>query len=62
MWITSKTIITFLLPEEFETMQAFVRDNDMSEWERQEDTRGITFVKVQYYSAEGKEEADGICG
>ncbi len=62
MWITSKTIITFLLPEEYETMQSFIRDNDMSEWERQEDSRGITFVKVEYYSAGGSEEGDVLCG
>lgn len=55
MYIETHTILTFVLPDEFQASEHFREDNDMTEWEEARSTRAISFMRKQYYKAEYKE-------
>ena len=56
MWITNKTCITFDPVKEYEEIQRFMKENDMSRWKEYPATTGITFVHEQTYFIGEKEE------
>lgn len=56
MWITTKTIVTFHPTEEYEEIQHFMENNDMSKWEEYPSTVGTTFVHEQTFFIGEKEE------
>ena len=49
MWIMTKTIVTFHPTEEYEEIQRFMENNDMSKWKEYPSTVSITFVNEQTY-------------
>ena len=46
MLLTTIIRASFHLPDEYEAMEDFKRNNDMSEWKVYEDTIYTTFVKT----------------
>lgn len=56
MWITTKTIVTFHPVKEYEGIQRFMENNDMSKWKEYPSTVSITFVNEQTYFIGEKEE------
>lgn len=51
MIMTSITIIGFKMPEEYNQLENFKMNNDMSEWTKFEDTQYISYRKTQYYTS-----------
>ena len=49
MYLTNKTIITFILPDEAEAHKNFNETNDMSKWVAHEASQGITYVREDRY-------------
>ena len=49
MYLTSKTIITFVLPDEAKAYKTFSEANDMSKWVAHEASQGITYVREDRY-------------
>lgn len=45
MWITTKTIVTFHPTEEYEEIQNFMENNDMSKWKEYPSTVGDNIRK-----------------
>lgn len=57
MWITTKTTITFHPTDEYEDIQRFMQNNDLSKWKEYPSTVGISFVNEQTIFC-GKKEAE----
>lgn len=49
MYLTNKTFITFVLPDEYEAQINFIKTHDMSKWAVHEGSRGITYVHEDRY-------------
>lgn len=49
MYLTNKTIITFVMPDEAEAQINFIETNDMSKWTAHEASQGITYVHEDRY-------------
>ena len=56
MYITVKTIITFVPQEEKEAHESFLRSNRLEQWMIKEDTVGISYVKTDRYFVDTKGE------
>ena len=56
MWITTKTYISFHPVNEYEEIQRFMKDNDMSKWREYTSTMATTFVNEQTYFIEKEEK------
>lgn len=48
MMITVTTVVSFNPVEEYEQMQRFIMQNEISEWEKHESTSLCTFVHITY--------------
>lgn len=55
MYITVKTIITFVPEEEKEAHESFLRSNNIEQWQIEEDTVGISYVKTDRFFVDTKE-------
>ena len=49
MYLTNKTTITFILPDEYEAQINFIKTNDMSKWQAHEGSQGIAYVREDRY-------------
>lgn len=57
MYITNKTIITFL-PEEYEAQQSFIRSNNIKDWKIDTTSVGISYELTKRFMVETKGEWD----
>lgn len=58
MYLTNKTIITFVMPDEYEAQKNFNETNDMSKWQAHEASQGITYVREDRYVIDVQKGAD----
>lgn len=56
MYITQKTYISFMMPDEFETLCKFEQQNDLSSAKKYEDTISVTYEFVQNWYTEGADD------
>ena len=56
MYITVKTIITFVPEEEKEAHESFLRSNNIERWQIEEATVGVSYVKTDRYFVDTKGE------
>lgn len=49
MFITNKTIISFEIPRECDSMRKFREENDMDSWREIGDSNHITFIHEEYF-------------
>lgn len=49
MFITNKTIITFEVPRECDSMRKFMEENDMDSWREVGDSNHIIFIHEEYF-------------
>ena len=61
MYLTNKTIITFVLPDEAEAHKIFNETNDMNKWQAHEASQGITYVREDRYVIDARKGADTEC-
>lgn len=54
MYITVKTIITFVPEEEKEAHESFLRSNNVEQWKIEKATVGISYVKTDRYFVDTK--------
>lgn len=60
MYLTNKTIITFIPIKEDHLIKKFMEDNDMTKWTEHTSTVGITFVKEDRYCIGVRGEEDEL--
>ena len=58
IFITNKTIITFM-PEEQGAIKAFLEMNDVAEWKEDVTTVGISYIKTDRYMMETRGDSNG---
>ena len=58
MYLTNKTIITFVLPDGAEAQINFIETNDLSKWIAHEASQGITYVREDRYAIDVRKGAD----
>lgn len=56
MIVTTKTTVTFRLPQDYELLNAFLKSNDMSEWTEYISTEWISYSHQQTVAIGVKEE------
>jgi len=58
MILTNDTTVVFRIPEEYESLQRFMKDIDISKWKRMEVSEMICFRKHDFYMTAGREEVE----
>lgn len=56
MYITQKTYISFMMPDEYEALCAFEKKNDLSDAVKYEDTISVTYEFVNHWYTEGADD------
>lgn len=58
MMVTTKTIVTFFIPDEQNLIEEFKATNDMSEWVEGISTQAVTYTKTKTFATEKHEVND----
>ena len=58
MMLINDTTVVFSIPEDNESLQKFMKDIDISKWERMEVSEMICFRKHDFYMTSGGEEVE----
>ncbi len=58
MIVTSITMFSFKVPENYKQMNEFMKSNDMNEWTEDSTTEFVNFTKKNVYFIEGWENKE----